>query len=179
MVDRLPLRIGPGFGLVAGSVLALQVLLSRLLSAELFYHFCFLTISLARRQWLRVPHTRGNAEQPLRVLSGFPHPRALSCTIRAAVVDRRRITAHRAGPGPPPCSDYRTRCCLSADGCQRLVASTAAQRVGGPSLRCEGGGVPDRDSCCRPLLSRRSFVCPSPAVARAGDSPAARDGPGQ
>lgn len=47
MVDRLPLRIGLGIGLVAGSVLALQVLLSRLLSAELFDHFSFLTISLA------------------------------------------------------------------------------------------------------------------------------------
>ena len=47
MTDRLPLRLGLGVGLVAGCVLALQVLLSRLLSAELFYHFSFLTISLA------------------------------------------------------------------------------------------------------------------------------------
>ena len=34
-------------GLVAGSVLALQVLLTRLFSAALFYHFSFLSISLA------------------------------------------------------------------------------------------------------------------------------------
>jgi hypothetical protein len=47
MTDRLPLRIGLGVGIVAGCVLALQVLLSRLFSAELFYHFSFLSISLA------------------------------------------------------------------------------------------------------------------------------------
>ena len=34
-------------GLVAGIVLALQVLLTRLFSAALFYHFSFLSISLA------------------------------------------------------------------------------------------------------------------------------------
>src|SRR5258708_7200253 len=47
MTDRMPLRLGLGVGMVGGCVLALQVLLSRLLSAELFYHFSFLTISLA------------------------------------------------------------------------------------------------------------------------------------
>lgn len=47
MTDRLPVQVGLGIGLVAGSVLALQVLLTRLFSAELFYHFTFLTISLA------------------------------------------------------------------------------------------------------------------------------------
>ncbi|MEA2422245.1 MAG: hypothetical protein QOF55_1344, partial [Thermoleophilaceae bacterium] len=36
-----------GIGLVAGSALALQVLLTRLFSAVLFYHFGFLAISLA------------------------------------------------------------------------------------------------------------------------------------
>ena len=40
-------RIGAGVGLVAGCVLALQVLLTRLFSAALFYHFSFLSISLA------------------------------------------------------------------------------------------------------------------------------------
>jgi hypothetical protein len=44
---RLPLRVGLGVGLVAGSTLALQVLLTRLFSAVLFYHFAFLAISLA------------------------------------------------------------------------------------------------------------------------------------
>jgi hypothetical protein len=47
MTDRLPLRVGLAVGMVAGCVLALQVLLSRLFSAELFYHFSFLSISLA------------------------------------------------------------------------------------------------------------------------------------
>src|SRR3954467_1158451 len=45
--ERLPLRVGIGVGLVAGGVLALQVLLTRLFSATLFYHFTFLGISLA------------------------------------------------------------------------------------------------------------------------------------
>src|SRR4051812_26650474 len=45
--ERLPLRVGIGVGLVAGCVLALQVLLTRLFSATLFYHFTFLGISLA------------------------------------------------------------------------------------------------------------------------------------
>ncbi len=47
MSERLPLRVGIGVGLVAGCVLALQVLLTRLFSAALFYHFTFLAISLA------------------------------------------------------------------------------------------------------------------------------------
>ena len=47
MTDRLPVRVGLGVGLVAGCVLALQVLLTRLFSAALFYHFSFLSISLA------------------------------------------------------------------------------------------------------------------------------------
>jgi hypothetical protein len=47
MTQRLPPRVGLGVGLVAGSVLALQVLLTRLFSAALFYHFSFLSISLA------------------------------------------------------------------------------------------------------------------------------------
>ncbi len=47
MTDRLPPRVGFGIGLVAGCVLALQVLVTRLFSAELFYHFSFLAISLA------------------------------------------------------------------------------------------------------------------------------------
>jgi Spermine/spermidine synthase domain len=42
-----PARALVAVGLVAGSVLALQVLLTRLLSAILFYHFGFLAISLA------------------------------------------------------------------------------------------------------------------------------------
>src|SRR4051794_39099961 len=46
-MGRLPLRVAGGVGLVAGSVLALQVLLTRLFSAALFYHFSFLSISLA------------------------------------------------------------------------------------------------------------------------------------
>jgi hypothetical protein len=46
-MTRLPLRVAIGVGLVAGSVLALQVLLTRLFSAALFYHFSFLSISLA------------------------------------------------------------------------------------------------------------------------------------
>lgn len=44
---RLPVRVALGVGVVAGSVLALQVLLTRLFSAALFYHFSFLSISLA------------------------------------------------------------------------------------------------------------------------------------
>ncbi len=47
MTNRLPVRVGLGVGLVAGCVLALQVLLTRLFSAALFYHFSFLSISLA------------------------------------------------------------------------------------------------------------------------------------
>jgi uncharacterized membrane protein YhdT len=45
--QRPSLRIVVAVGLVAGSVLALQVLLTRLLSAVVFYHFGFLAISLA------------------------------------------------------------------------------------------------------------------------------------
>jgi hypothetical protein len=47
MPARLPLRVAAGVGLVAGSTLALQVVLTRLLSAALFYHFAFFAISLA------------------------------------------------------------------------------------------------------------------------------------
>jgi hypothetical protein len=47
-VDRRPpLRALAGLGLVAGSTLALQVLLTRILSAALAYHFGFLAVSLA------------------------------------------------------------------------------------------------------------------------------------
>ncbi len=46
-MTRLPLRVGLGVGLVAGTTVALQVLLTRILGAELFYHFGFLAISLA------------------------------------------------------------------------------------------------------------------------------------
>src|SRR5687768_3396759 len=42
-----PLRVLLGIALVAGGTLALQVLLTRLFSAVLFYHFGFLAISLA------------------------------------------------------------------------------------------------------------------------------------
>ena len=44
---RLPLRVALGVGIVAGSTLALQVLLTRLFAAVLLYHFAFLAISLA------------------------------------------------------------------------------------------------------------------------------------
>src|SRR4029078_6101560 len=47
VTERLPLRVGTGVGLGAGCVLAVQVLLTRLFSATLFYHFTFLAISLA------------------------------------------------------------------------------------------------------------------------------------
>jgi len=43
---RPPLRVLVAIGLVAGTTLALQVLLTRLFSAVLFYHFSFLAISL-------------------------------------------------------------------------------------------------------------------------------------
>jgi hypothetical protein len=47
-VDRRPpLRALTGLGLVAGSTLALQVVLTRILSAALAYHFGFLAVSLA------------------------------------------------------------------------------------------------------------------------------------
>src|SRR5438309_1401906 len=42
-----PLRVVVGVGVVAGTTLALQVLLTRLLSAVFLYHFAFLAISLA------------------------------------------------------------------------------------------------------------------------------------
>jgi hypothetical protein len=45
--ERAPLRAALGVGLVAGSTLALQVLLTRVFSAALFYHFAFFAISLA------------------------------------------------------------------------------------------------------------------------------------
>ena len=45
--DRPPLRVTVAVGLVAGCTLALQVLLTRLLAAVLFYHFAFFSISLA------------------------------------------------------------------------------------------------------------------------------------
>jgi hypothetical protein len=44
---RLPLRCAIGVGLVAGTTLALQVLITRVLAAVLAYHFGFLAISLA------------------------------------------------------------------------------------------------------------------------------------
>jgi spermine/spermidine synthase len=47
VLSRPSLRVAISVGLVAGTVLALQVLLTRLLAAELFYHFGFLAISLA------------------------------------------------------------------------------------------------------------------------------------
>jgi hypothetical protein len=47
VTDRPPLRILVAVGIVAGCTLALQVLLTRLFSAVLFYHFGFLAISLA------------------------------------------------------------------------------------------------------------------------------------
>ena len=45
--ERAPLRVAVGVGIVAGSTLALQVLLTRIFSAALFYHFAFFAISLA------------------------------------------------------------------------------------------------------------------------------------
>ncbi len=47
MSHGLPVRVGVGVGVLAGCVLALQVLLTRFFSASLFYHFSFLSISLA------------------------------------------------------------------------------------------------------------------------------------
>ena len=47
MSRRPPLRVLLGIGLVAGCGLAEQVLLTRLLSAVVYYHFTFLAISLA------------------------------------------------------------------------------------------------------------------------------------
>ncbi|HSS09779.1 MAG TPA: hypothetical protein VLL25_07850, partial [Acidimicrobiales bacterium] len=47
MGGRPSLRTLFGIGLVSGSTLAFQVLLTRMLSAVLFYHFMFLAISLA------------------------------------------------------------------------------------------------------------------------------------
>src|SRR2546423_5987626 len=47
MLERPPLRALVGIGLVAGVTLAFQVLLTRVFSAVLFYHFSFLAISLA------------------------------------------------------------------------------------------------------------------------------------
>lgn len=47
MAERPRPRILVGVGLVAGCVLALQVLLTRLFAAVLYYHFGFLSISLA------------------------------------------------------------------------------------------------------------------------------------
>ncbi|MFL6110091.1 MAG: hypothetical protein ACJ786_01870, partial [Catenulispora sp.] len=47
VLTRPSLRVATSVALVAGIVLALQVLLTRLLAAELFYHFGFLAISLA------------------------------------------------------------------------------------------------------------------------------------
>ena len=44
---RLPLRVAAGVGVLAGCTLALQVVLTRLFSAALFYHFAFFAISLA------------------------------------------------------------------------------------------------------------------------------------
>jgi hypothetical protein len=44
---RLPLRVAAGVGVLAGCTLALQVVLTRLFSAALFYHFAFFVISLA------------------------------------------------------------------------------------------------------------------------------------
>ena len=46
-MTRPPLRVLFGVALVAGATLALQVLLTRVFSAVLFYHFGFLAISLA------------------------------------------------------------------------------------------------------------------------------------
>jgi len=45
--QRAPVRAALAVGLVAGSTLALQVLLTRIFSAALFYHFAFFAISLA------------------------------------------------------------------------------------------------------------------------------------
>ncbi len=47
MSSPAPTRVALGVGLVAGCALALQVLLTRVLSAVLAYHFSFLAISLA------------------------------------------------------------------------------------------------------------------------------------
>jgi len=47
MRDRPPLRVLVAVGLVAGSTLALQVLLTRVFAAVLYYHFGFMAISLA------------------------------------------------------------------------------------------------------------------------------------
>jgi hypothetical protein len=72
---RPPLRVLVAVGLVAGSSVALQVLLTRIFAAALFYHFSFLAISLAlvgvgggaiviyvRPQWFdRVPLERALA----------------------------------------------------------------------------------------------------------------------
>ena len=47
MLPRLPARVLVAVGLVAGCILALQVLLTRIFAAALYYHFGFMAISLA------------------------------------------------------------------------------------------------------------------------------------
>jgi hypothetical protein len=47
MPEHVPFRAALGVGLIAACTLALQVLLTRVLSAVLAYHFSFLAISLA------------------------------------------------------------------------------------------------------------------------------------
>jgi hypothetical protein len=47
VTERPPLRVLVAVGLVAGSTLALQVLLTRVFAAVLYYHFGFMAISLA------------------------------------------------------------------------------------------------------------------------------------
>ena len=47
MSEQPSLRVLLGVALVAACALAMQVLLTRLFSAALFYHFAFLSISLA------------------------------------------------------------------------------------------------------------------------------------
>ena len=44
---RPPVHVLVAVGLVAGSTLALQVLLTRIFAAVLYYHFGFMAISLA------------------------------------------------------------------------------------------------------------------------------------
>ena len=93
VADRPPARVLVAIGLVAGTTLALQVLLTRLFAA-LFYHFSFLAISLG------LLGTGGGAILVYVRRRGSNRPRAAK--------------SWRAGAWRWPCCSSRSRRCSCA-----------------------------------------------------------------
>ena len=146
--SRPPLRVLLGVGLVAGSTLALQVLLTRVFAAVLYYHFGFLAISLAllgrrrggdpdlrppalvRDRSARARRSRAGASPLAVLLAAVRGPRA-----RAARLHARRRDHHRLRAQPRRWPACWRRCRSSPAGIVIALAVRGYAQLDRPRLR--------------------------------------------